>query len=149
MTKKHKAKPKADEEPLQPVYMYILMRSDMASLNPGKMAAQATHAANQCVYELRRLVQQSFDDYDQLFDAWEEQRGFGTCIVLDIGSEANLQKFVAASKEAGLLAGVTHDPSYPVRDGQVTHHIPVDTCGFVFGEKEDCQRVLGELPLYQ
>ena len=44
-------------------YLYILMRTDLPSLNPGKAMAQAAHAANkmtfivdkhsQCVPELR------------------------------------------------------------------------------------------------
>jgi peptidyl-tRNA hydrolase len=141
------------------VCMYILMRSDMDSLkmSAGKTAAQATHAANQCVFELRNTKPSKYHDHlldweeNRGFDLldWEENRGFGTCIVLDIGSEASLQEFVSASKAAGLFAGITHDPTYPVRDGEVTHLIPVNTCGFVFGVKEDCLKVLGTLPLYK
>lgn len=141
--------------------LYILMRSDMASLNPGKAMAQATHAANECVFLIRKWAKaaeekgKNYQKYDhfkkmqKMLESWEEDRGFGTCIVLDIGSEANLQEFVAAAGTAGLRAGITHDPSYPVRDGDVTHLIPVDTCGFVFGEKEECSKVLGSLPLYK
>jgi hypothetical protein len=30
------------------------------------------------------------------------------------------------------IAGIIHDPTYPLRDGMITHLIPLDTMGFVF-----------------
>jgi hypothetical protein len=30
------------------------------------------------------------------------------------------------------IADVVHDPTYPILDGEVVHHIPLDTCAYVF-----------------
>lgn len=109
-------------------YLYILMRSDLDSLNLGKACAQAAHAANQFV----RRVHQNYP----LFNRWQESTpdGFGTTIVLDVDG-ATLGKIVDFANLAGFPSGVVHDPSYPIRDGQVTHLIPLNTCGYIFGDK--------------
>jgi peptidyl-tRNA hydrolase len=139
------------------ISMYILMRSDMNSLNPGKAIAQGTHAANQCVFDLRSYIAaakcgtdryNSVSDLKAMLSVWEENRGFGVCIVLDVGTHAELRKAIFVAQQHNLFADVTHDPSYPVRDGQVTHLIPVDTCGYVFGRKDKCGHVLSGYNLY-
>jgi len=35
-------------------------------------------------------------------------------------------------KSLGYVAGVVHDPTYPLVDGEVVHHIPLDTCAYIF-----------------
>jgi hypothetical protein len=54
--------------------LYIVMRNDLPSLNPGKLAAQAAHVANVAVKRGERGVVRR----------WERQttQGFGTTIVL-------------------------------------------------------------------
>jgi len=121
--------------------LYILMRSDLASLNPGKACAQATHAANQCVAEGTE------PQTAHTLEGWSAGRGFGTCIVLSVGSADSMRAIVGAASAAGYHAGVTHDPEYPLRDGAFTHLIPLDTCGYVFGPRDALTPFVGHLSL--
>jgi peptidyl-tRNA hydrolase len=125
------------------IRLYILVRNDLESLTPGKMCAQVSHAANQCVYEIRKSGDQHSNN---LLNAWQEDRGFGTCIVLS-AELAEIYKVVQQAKTHSHVSGITHDPSYPLRDGNFTHLIPVDTCAFVFGKKENLEPFLSHLPL--
>jgi peptidyl-tRNA hydrolase len=133
-------------EPKDP-YLYILMRSDLASLNPGKAVAQGAHAANQCAFEIGELTAESMDIIN-LFEQWQSStpQGFGVTITLDVSGE-QLPLVVDAAKRMGIAAGVTHDPSYPLQDGAVIHSIPLDTCGYVFGNKSDLSILLGRFDL--
>ncbi|AKF13490.1 putative aminoacyl-tRNA hydrolase [Sinorhizobium phage phiN3] len=130
--------------------LYILMRTDLASLNPGKMAAQASHAANMSVGSGRK-------DAPNLVYAWERETPShcGTTIVLDGGSMENINDIIneIAVKNFGSDAefsyGIWHDPSYPLRDGNFTHLIPLDVCGWVFTRAGDpAQQVLSTLELH-
>jgi len=137
-------------------YLYILMRTDLASMNAGKAVAQGAHAANQ----FQTAMQRHFDEcketgHDskgiQVYQDWLAQgcgtAGFGTTITLEV-TGAELETTVKAAIQSGdFLAGITHDPTYPLRDGQVTHLIPLDTCGFVFGYKHQLVEMLGHLRL--
>lgn len=122
--------------------LYILMRTDMASMNSGKAQAQAAHAANVFTY---RHASQNLEGFDQwtgdlnVFGFPEEEpdsliqsKGAGTTITLAVGSERELREIVMAAREDGFAAALYEDKTYPVRDGAVTHLIPVVTCGYVF-----------------
>ena len=120
--------------------LYILMRNDMDSMNPGKAMAQASHASNQFVATLPT------DAYD-IYNEWLQCNGFGTVLVLEV-TEAQMRTSVAVADALDLVSGIVHDPTYPLRDGDSTHFIPVDTCAFVFGNKEDCTPVVGNFELH-
>lgn len=109
--------------------LYILMRSDMESMNPGKAMAQAAHAANAFMHEVHGRE----DDVEGYMD-WltSTDQGFGTTITVDIGGEYELTNMVAKAKNEGWMADTILDPTYPVLDGRVTHLIPVVTCGYIF-----------------
>ena len=112
--------------------LYILMRTDMDSLNPGKAMAQACHAAN-----LARAMAYSNETRHDILEAfmeWECQtpQSFGTTIVLSVENEHELDRIVGHACNNAFMAGIVHDPTYPVSDGTVTHLIPVNTCAFVF-----------------
>lgn len=126
------------------VYLYILMRQDMQSMNPGKAVAQGAHAANQMVFTLDR----ERETHMGWLDEWQGSTpgGFGTTITLDVPGRA-LNAVVEWAKTLGLHAGVTHDPTYPLKDGDTFHLIPVDTCGFVFGPKNWCQAAVRDFKL--
>ena len=143
--------------------LYILMRSDLDSLNPGKMVAQGAHAANQAAFEMRKLRERvnhpnsggatktvANDRLLDMFEQWETStpQGFGVTLCLDVTGE-ELPLVVEAAKSSGFAAGVTHDPSYPLRDGGVTHSLPLDTCGYVFGNKPDLGILLGQFDLFK
>lgn len=116
---------------------YILMRTDLESLNPGKMAAQACHAAN---LSFKRLVDVA---PQHEIDSWTEHRGFGTTIVLDCVDDQTILRAIEDlypptlhkdKMEGCLVAGSVVDPTYPIRDGKVVHHINLMTCGWAYVE---------------
>ena len=126
--------------------LYILMRTDLDSLNPGKAMAQANHAFGALKFAIRsNLVRQP----DYL--TWQKQTptDFGTVIVLG-GNEGGIQ--VALDDihrlKLSVVAGWVHDPTYPIRDGEVTHTIPLNTCAFVFGTKAECEDACGWFELH-
>lgn len=130
------------------LYLYILMRTDLASMNPGKAVAQGAHAANmfgELMATLRFNNKKSNEKVDD-FAAWQGDRMFGTTITLSVDAK-QLQERIAAAQAEGFVAAVCHDPTYPLRDGAYTHLIPLDTCGYVFGEKEALASILGDLEL--
>ena len=125
--------------------LYILMRTDMDSLNPGKAMAQASHASNALVYRWGK---------ENIVKEWqgETQQGFGTVLVLGVTGD-EMYKVVDTVKEdlrfkEEVYADIIHDPTYPVQDGEVVHHIPVDTCGYVFGDTDSLEDLLGEYELH-
>ena len=149
-------------------YLYILMRNDLDSLNPGKMVAQGAHAANQFTFQMGHLerwlarTQDSTLDPPEapvplvkqrqwrLYDQWvgSTKSGFGVTITLGV-TEAQLRAVVGHIKavDGPMCADITHDPTYPLVDGKITHLIPLDTCGYVFGEKDELRIVLGQFNL--
>jgi hypothetical protein len=136
-------------------YLYILMRNDLASMNAGKAVAQGTHAANQMIFEgmIRTDPFGAFLDPDgtklllDMVGEWSrEARGFGTCIVLG-ASERQMRASVASAKEARIHAGITHDPSYPVKDGESFYTVPLDTCAYIFDYQAVVKPHVSELSL--
>lgn len=122
--------------------LYILMRNDLASLNPGKAIAQGSHAANAFVYHFHGYAQKynSTTAHESIqtatmngFNEWENSthQGFGTVLTLE-ARMADINPVVSIFKSMGYVAGVVHDPTYPIVDGDVVHHIPLDTCAYVF-----------------
>jgi hypothetical protein len=148
----------------------------MASMNTGKACAQSAHAANYFAWTMNNRKRDfctkagefhSFEDMEKaktgpaslvhyqrwvhnirLFNQWETStpQGFGVTICLDV-DEHSLPLVVDAASAMGFPAGVAHDPSYPLMDGQVLHLLPLDTCGFVFGEKPKLEALLGHFNL--
>jgi peptidyl-tRNA hydrolase len=116
---------------------YTLMRNDLASMNPGKACAQSTHAAHAQMAMLLRLPPAQRKVWQKAFLAWsqESRQGFGTAITKEAPIE-DIRVAVKEAKRAGLLTDIILDDTYPLRDGQVTHLIPVQTCAFVFGRRE-------------
>lgn len=110
--------------------LYILMRTDMDSMNPGKGMAQAAHAANAFVADMQ-------SQKTRMFEEWQAQtsQGFGTTIVLSVDQQ--MYSIVDCAQLFNLVAGIVHDPSYPLRDGDFVHSIPLDTCAYVFADKDD------------
>ena len=126
--------------------LYILMRTDLQSLNPGKAMAQAAHAANAFVDSV--IQRQSVPEY---FYRWQEStsQGFGTVVVLGCDAK-QLTCITNIADTIGLSSGVVNDPTYPLQDGKVTHYIPLCTCGWVFGDSRDLsiRGLLGNLELH-
>ena len=136
-----------DHEPI----LYIVMRDDLASLNPGKACAQAAHAANRCVQNLLDLA--SYEEkehgkpYTQMLAEWEGDRGFGTCIVLSGPLWAIKKAFAIAADNLHVYGGIITDPTYPIQDGEFTHYIPVETCGYIFGRLNETVQFVADFRL--
>ena len=130
--------------------LYILMRTDMDSMNPGKAMAQASHASNAFVSN----AEPGYNVDEELFNAWQESttQGFGTVLVLGV-NEAQMRTAVSVAESFGVdkfPCDIIHDPTYPLQDGDTTHFIPVDTCGYIFGDKDDpvLQSIIGNFELH-
>lgn len=108
--------------------LYILMRNDLPSMNPGKAMAQASHASNAFVHYMRvqkataspSLVDTWQNDTPtpdpSLVDTWQNQtpQGFGTVLVLAV-NEDQMYAAVKVANAVGFYAGVVNDPTYPYR----------------------------------
>lgn len=115
--------------------LYIIMRTDMASLTPGKAMAQACHAGNHFQSRFGR---------EKYFKQWAKQGdGFGTTIVLEGVCMELIQEYVdnalliGTDAEMNVFAGFVTDETYPVEDGNVTHTLPIITCGYIFMNRFD------------
>ena len=131
--------------------LYILMRTDMDSMNPGKAMAQASHASNAFVSN----AEPGYNVDEELFNAWQESttQGFGTVLVLGV-NEAQMRTAVEVAESFGVdkfPCDIIHDPTYPLQDGDTTHFIPLDTCGYIFGDKEDplLEAIIGKFELHE
>lgn len=124
--------------------LYILMRDDLDSMNPGKAMAQASHASN-------AFVKSHASKNNELYGLWEREtsQGFGTVLVLAV-NEVEMNQAVRVAIACKFPAAVIHDPTYPVRDGETTWHIPVNTCAYVFGDKNNTMlsAILQNFPLH-
>lgn len=103
--------------------LFIIMRNDMDSLNPGKACAQAAHAANQAVNYLKEF-------HLNLYNEWNTAIHFGTTIVLEGSLEDILEEAENRDRKGIIFTGLTRDPTYPVKDGSVTHEIDIATCAW-------------------
>jgi peptidyl-tRNA hydrolase len=123
---------------------YILMRSDLDSMNPGKAMAQAAHASTVMTRAFENTPSMpQYDDYVEWVKATKQ--GFGTCIVLDGKNDAVLDYVTREAIRTGIYAQIIHDPTYPVSDGGVCHLIPVNTCVVLFGMKSQMDAFFGSL----
>jgi hypothetical protein len=129
------------------VALYILMRTDLASLNPGKAVAQGTHATNLFVNQVEEL-RKGWPDAPNVeaYTAWASDRGFGTAITLSV-TGAELTTIISQAVDCGCISGICTDPTYPLRDGDVTHLLNIDTCGYIFGNREMLIPLVGHLDL--
>lgn len=122
---------------------YVLMRTDLASLNPGKAMAQSHHNYG----ALKRAARDCGDrDLIAQYLKWQEISGqdFGTVVTLG-GNEGEINDALdyADRINAHVLSGWIWDDTYPLRDGDVTHSIRLNTNAFVFGTKLRCEDIVG------
>lgn len=137
--------------------LYIIVRTDMASMTPGRVAAQAAHAHG--------LMEAVFEKYDNtpikhIWNNWKADRGFGTTIVLSDIDNTNtredledleylLREYNDGLDNVPVHISMVHDETYPIRDGVVTHYISVNTCLVVFViDKNQKPDILNCLQLY-
>ena len=120
---------------MKPV-LYIIMRNDMPSLNPGKAMAQAAHAAN--FFTARMEYGPVYEDHVlEGFGEWGAgEQSFGTTIVME-APETLMKHAVSRAEMNQFPAGIVRDETYPIQDGACIHYAPVDTCGWIFTPCKD------------
>ena len=116
--------------------IFLIMRSDLASMTKGRAVAQGSHATS--------LFEDDLNDEDHLlhseYKEWKgEAQGFGTAIVYGTGIETLEDIFErlheAAKKEYEVIQmSIVVDPNYAVRDGDFTHFVNINTCMYVFAK---------------
>ena len=149
-------------------YLYLLIRTDLGSLGPGRAAAQASHAANAFIHKYGNTK-------DAKTWAASTPQGFGTAIVLGVTSQQMYDITSIAGRQKFQTEIIT-DPDYAItfsaellpymnaelaNDGRTTKieqsttdpnkyilHRQADTCAYIFGNKEELVPILGDLPLY-
>ena len=138
--------------------LYIIVRTDLPSMNSGKAMAQASHASNSFIK--KHGISKAAKEW-----ASQTNQGFGTVIVLAANKKQlfdainNYENsdvvvdptypYIVNSEIAELIDPKLHtsDPIYKP-DGTVVLHRKESTCGYVFGTKEQCKSVIGHLPLH-
>jgi peptidyl-tRNA hydrolase len=131
--------------------LYVLARTDLQSMNSGKLAAQTCHAGS-------AFAKQMESSEDTLYIEWRNQtsQGFGTVLVLGV-TEQQMQTANKIAKQLGFVADIVTDPTYPAHldkeavdvdsprwtlpcvpagDKMVTFRNET-TCGFIFGDKNN------------
>lgn len=128
------------------IVLYILMRTDLTSMSPGKAMAQANHAYGALKKAVRTNMAMQPDYLEWMKQTDQE---FGTTIVLG-GDQGEIEHVLrmASYAPANMVATWVHDPTYPVKDGAYTHQVPLNTCAIVFGRKEDCSMAVYTLELH-
>lgn len=132
--------------------LYVIMRNDLASMNAGKAIAHGAHAANAFIHDWSK---QEFY-YDEIpnflvnsIEAWkaESRQGFGTTIAVSADISTIHRLISDQEQNTFTFANTVFDPSYPVRDGRVTHLIPLVTCAYFFVPSGHSIPELESLPL--
>ena len=104
------------------IVLYLLMRDDIPSMNPGKLAAQASHVSNACVNRIKKSKNRKLKS---MLKEWELQtdNGFGTAICLAT-NENDLFPVLTATDN--YIYDIVYDPSYPCE-------IPTEVAGTIYG----------------
>jgi hypothetical protein len=134
-----------EQEAVDGLICYQLVRSDVPSYVVGKALAQANHCGTAMV--IRALKRDDRTNLDLLLEWAEEADGFGTCITLEVTLPVARQ-IVSLANLSGLYSEMINDPTYPIRDGDTIKTLPVDTCAFVFGRQSRAKAVVRGLNLF-
>ena len=108
--------------------LYILMRDDLDSLNPGKAIAQGSHATDDFEWACNHELEEPFLE---AVKEWREDRTFGRCLCV-AAKPHQIEEIVDIAEDSRFPAGTVVDPTYPVSDGEVIHALELLTCGWVF-----------------
>lgn len=134
-------------------YLMILMRNDLASMVPGKACAQAAHASSRFSVKQEQARNLDPSSRDPLLNTYLEWRvstpqDYGTTIVVGV-TDKKMREAVDFATSNGHASEIINDPSYSVKDGSVTHYLPMDTCAYVFVHEEtEAYGMLKSLPLF-
>jgi peptidyl-tRNA hydrolase len=129
--------------------LYTLARTDIYQMNPGKLAAQASHATSQFIFD-------ALDSGDgfliEEMNTWRKQGGggFGTEITLAATKADILETMTALSNKA--FCGTVVDPTYPFTNYFGDFFTAEElTCAYVFAPSTmpaETLELLKKFPLY-
>ncbi len=119
--------------------LYLFVRNDVPSMTPGRAIAQASHATNAFELHLRMLTQSSLE-WAKIMEEWRpDPEPAGRALVFGCTGrqldfiEAEINSYMKYTKENfNLLGGTYMDPTYVLKDGDVTHLVPFKSCGWMF-----------------
>jgi peptidyl-tRNA hydrolase len=157
----------ADDIPV----LYVIVRTDMQSMTPGKAQAHSGHAANAFVHKhLVKRIQKG-QELGAAVVEWMKStdQGFGTQINLK-ASWADAVDAHTRAKQLGVMTEMVLDPTYPyivdsevaalidpkhhsvdpivIDNGKVVCHRAEYTAIYFFGMKSDLKQFVGEFPLH-
>lgn len=155
--------------------LYVFVRTDLASMSPGKAQAHSGHAANAFIHKHVVQPMRVGKDVRPSVLEWMAATpyGFGTQINLKAGWD-DVVNTVAAWSETGGMAGniaeLVIDPTYPyivdseiatfidskvhtadpidLGDGRVLCHRHELTAAYLFGYKSELEPYVGKYPLH-
>lgn len=141
--------------------LYILMRNDMKSMNPGKAMAQASHASNAFIAYMEKsgkLADYLTDKKGSLCRLWQKEtpQGFGTVLVLGVNEE-EMHHTIDHAGRNNFVSDIVTDPTYPTLEkfGPFSEIVgkliglfglklrrsvtfsSEDTCAYIFGDRND------------
>jgi peptidyl-tRNA hydrolase len=148
--------------------LYIIMRNDLA-MNTGRIAAQASHAANAFIHAARQLPKHI--ELLKNIASWEKStdQGFGTALILT-ANVIEINDAISKLRNAGFCSSVVDDPTFGYTvNSEIAKLIPSKedtaprqyldggkvrifrnemTCAYAFGTKEELKPYLGHLLLH-
>ena len=144
------------------IVLYVIVRTDLPSMNPGKAMAQVAHATTQLAEQVYNSNNFAIKEF---YKKWLEQGTgtFGTTIVLACDSEYDLCCAVNNNYNLSDLKGLVEDPTYPIKiDNEIAQLLNYNkvvktdtpeiytknerTCGFVLMGKDN--NYIKKLKLY-
>lgn len=135
---------------MTPYRLYIVPRTDMASMTPGKTMAQVSHASNQFSFFMDNYGREEAAKH---YKEWCGTKGCGTAIILappknTINQHDLFMEKLPLLRKNGLISDVTVDESYSVKDGDAVHYIPgVITAMYYFATSEISRELMPEFDL--
>lgn len=151
--------------------LYVFVRTDLQSMNPGKSQAHSGHAANAFIYTNVIEKMQAGDKIKPNIWHWMQStgQGFGTQINLKAPWDEVL-RVVAIAQEQNIAADIITDPTYPyivnseilnLLNANLHSAAPVDigngmwacsrseqTAAYIFGMKSELVDLVGQYPLH-
>jgi peptidyl-tRNA hydrolase len=127
--------------------LYLFGRTDIYQMNPGKLAAQAAHAATQFVFDVLDTGGIHGTVADDM-SAWREQAGggFGTKITLAMTRDEIIETVAVMQNKFNLQTNIVTDPTYPFSNHYGEYFTAVElTSGYVFADSTTPQEALDYL----
>ena len=147
--------------------LYVFVRTELNSMNPGKAQAHSGHAANAFVYKHYIHTQECYSDITEWMDSCNQ--GFGTQINLK-APWIQVLDAVAKAQAQGFKADFITDPTYPYEvdleiaylidykthsqpwidkgNGRVICFREEQTAAYIFGMKSKLESLVGMFPLH-